>query len=192
MADESICTSPPKPEPGPLDITFLASPAIAPGAIALSSLPGGKYGGVKRNIVSDLKAIREAGIDEVFCLCTTSELGRYKIPSLLDEYKASGLTVHHFPMEDGSPPSEEQLKSILPLLHAACSSERKSLIHCRGGLGRSGTVLAVYIMCRFPDLSAEATIEKLRALRGPGAIQTVKQYNLLHECKPSLDLLAKS
>jgi hypothetical protein len=45
---------------------------------------------------------------------------------------------------------------------------------CKGGLGRACTVAALYLQ-EAAGLTAEASIERMRHLRGPGAIQTVRK-----------------
>uniref|UniRef100_A0A3P9PXK4 Cyclin-dependent kinase inhibitor 3 n=1 Tax=Poecilia reticulata TaxID=8081 RepID=A0A3P9PXK4_POERE len=58
---------------------------------------------------------------------------------------------------------------------------RKTVVHCYGGLGRSALIAACLLLQLSVTMTANEAIEILREHRGGGAIQTVKQYNFLHE-----------
>ncbi|XP_010785177.1 cyclin-dependent kinase inhibitor 3-like [Notothenia coriiceps] len=55
------------------------------------------------------------------------------------------------------------------------------LFSCYGGLGRSGLIAACLLLQLSVTMTPNKAIEILREHRGGGAIQTVKQYNFLHE-----------
>ena len=55
---------------------------------------------------------------------------------------------------------------------------------CKGGLGRACTLAALYLQEAPRALSADAAVERVRALRGPAAIQTVRQFNCVMEYAP--------
>ena len=79
------------------------------------------------------------------------------------------------PLKDMTAPNEiftsdffETQSSLLEYLR----SEKKIAIHCKGGLGRSGTIAA--LLLRHLGFSAEKSIELVRKSR-PGAIETEEQ-----------------
>ncbi|XP_036055348.1 cyclin-dependent kinase inhibitor 3 isoform X3 [Onychomys torridus] len=57
---------------------------------------------------------------------------------------------------------------------------------CYGGLGRSCLVAACLLLYLSDSVSPQQAIDSLRDLRGSGAIQTIKQYNYLHEFRDKL------
>ncbi|KAK3553901.1 hypothetical protein QTP70_013291 [Hemibagrus guttatus] len=121
------------------------------------------------------------GVQDVFVLCERAELVRYRVPCLLECYTRSGLSVHHLPFPDGGAPELHQCMRILDELQHCLHTQRRTIIHCYGGLGRSGLVAACLLLQLSVSMTPTKAIEILRELRGGGAIQTVKQYNFLHE-----------
>uniref|UniRef100_A0A7N4NWZ5 protein-tyrosine-phosphatase n=1 Tax=Sarcophilus harrisii TaxID=9305 RepID=A0A7N4NWZ5_SARHA len=57
---------------------------------------------------------------------------------------------------------------------------------CYGGLGRSCLVAACLLLYLSDTVSPQQAIDSLRDLRGSGAIQTIKQYNYLHDFRDKL------
>lgn len=82
------------------------------------------------------------------------------------------LTESHVPVADFEAPTEPQLETALGVIHAAVSAGEGVAVHCGGGLGRSGTVAACYLV----DLGQDwrAAVARVRAVR-PGAIETSAQ-----------------
>eukprot|EP00002_Diphylleia_rotans_P006830 TRINITY_DN16256_c0_g1_i1.p1 TRINITY_DN16256_c0_g1~~TRINITY_DN16256_c0_g1_i1.p1 ORF type:complete len:258 (+),score=43.93 TRINITY_DN16256_c0_g1_i1:61-834(+) len=56
--------------------------------------------------------------------------------------------------------------------------ERRILVHCRGGLGRAGTVAACLLLRIHSDASAQDAIRHVR-LHRPGAIETQRQVDFI-------------
>ncbi|TTU93279.1 Cyclin-dependent kinase inhibitor 3 [Bagarius yarrelli] len=130
----------------------------------------------------------EDGGDESYTPLQISwaELVRYRVPCLLECYTRSGLCVHHLPFPDGNVPEVHQCTRILDELQHCLHSQRRTVIHCYGGLGRSGLIAACLLLHLSTSMTPTKAIEILRELRGGGAIQTVKQYNFLHEFREIL------
>ncbi|MCQ4342729.1 MAG: dual specificity protein phosphatase family protein, partial [Sulfolobaceae archaeon] len=63
------------------------------------------------------------------------------------------------------------------------SKGKGNLIHCVGGIGRTGTVIAGYLMLT-ESLNAQQAVEEVRKYR-PGAVQTLNQFKLLLELEGS-------
>ncbi|KAK2513435.1 hypothetical protein Q9966_016123 [Columba livia] len=58
--------------------------------------------------------------------------------------------------------------------------------HCYGGLGRSCLIAGCLLLQLSDTLAPQQAIDSLRNLRGSGAIQTIKQYNYLHDFRENL------
>ncbi|NXP26486.1 CDKN3 inhibitor, partial [Scytalopus superciliaris] len=178
---------PAEEDPAPLHISWLSlSPLCSSEVLGLCSLPGCKFKDVRRNLQKDVGELKNCGIQDIFVLCTRGELFKYRVPNLIDTYQQHGMSVHHYPIPDGNTPDIATCCKILEELRSCLENNRKTLIHCYGGLGRSCLVAACLLLQLSDTLAPQQVIESLRNLRGSGAIQTIKQYNYLHEFRENL------
>ena len=84
-----------------------------------------------------------------------------------------GMREVHLPVEDFAAPTVEQIeRGVAEILEARAAGEA-SAVHCGGGLGRTGTLLACYLVLT-EGLDAQEAIERIRDLR-PGSVETVGQ-----------------
>eukprot|EP00053_Salpingoeca_punica_P020197 m.210393 g.210393 ORF g.210393 m.210393 type:complete len:223 (+) comp17818_c1_seq2:7589-8257(+) len=163
----------------PLDIQWLT---VTPQAsLALSSLPGRRFKEDIRSLQADLQVLREHNVSDVFVLNTAKELTRYRVPTLLQEYSAWGIAVHSHPFEDGCAPTVELMAAIAREVQEVWARGGRPLVHCYGGLGRTGLVACVLMRLMQPSMTNDEAIGAVRQLRGPRAIQTVKQYNFIND-----------
>jgi ADP-ribosyl-[dinitrogen reductase] hydrolase len=118
------------------------------GRIGITFCPG-KYdpqamtGALDRDLNRDLDAIRDWGAVAVVTLLELKELMLLRVEGLGKEVSRRNMLWFHLPIVDVSTPDArfeqawdvagESLRSIL-------RSGSNGLVHCRGGLGRSGTV----------------------------------------------------
>ena len=79
----------------------------------------------------------------------------------------------HLNVEDFGAPSIEELDASVKFIEEQIESGRPTMVHCAAGKGRTGTVLAAYLV-KNENLTAEKAIEKLRSIR-PGSVQSVVQ-----------------
>lgn len=142
--------------------------------IALSPLPG------RVDLESDLSKISENKITHVVTLVSDEELTHYKVGNLMARYSDLNLTVLHSPIPDYGTPSIEQMKTIITWVHKRVKSKQNVLIHCVGGLGRSGTVMAVYAKA-YLGKTAEEAINYVRSIRGEEAVETEGQQNFVKD-----------
>ncbi len=93
---------------------------------------------------------------------------------------SSVINYLHLPVEDYKAPTIEQLKSAISFIENEIRSNKSAvLVHCAAGKGRTGTILAAFLL-KSEHLSVEETIKKLRRLR-PGSIQTQVQEQILYQ-----------
>ncbi len=105
----------------------------------------------------DLKGIRKSGIGAIVNLC-----GEY---CDLHEIEAgSGFAVYYLPIPDECAPELAALKEALDWVSVRLAEGDKVLVHCRFGVGRTGTFLLALLMRRGMDFkSASKLLKKGRA-----------------------------
>ncbi len=154
----------------PLRVDFLPEAATGlPGRIGLTIAPGKKGAGMDgewdRDVDVDLARLRDVhGASVLVSLCEPHELTFLHIPDLWDRARAAGLQVEAYPFVDGGvPPSHAWLFPLVEALLQAAAEGRTVVIHCRGGLGRSGLVAACALVAR--GEGADRAMEIVRAAR---------------------------
>ncbi|XP_063355285.1 cyclin-dependent kinase inhibitor 3 [Pelmatolapia mariae] len=166
----------------PLHISWLPLSIVGcPQFLGICALPGCKYKEIRRCLQRDIEELQNQGVQDVFVFCTRGELSKYRVPSLLEVYQQRGFRVHHMPFLDGDAPELNQCCQILDELQISLKNDRRTVIHCYGGLGRSALIAACLLLQLSSTMTPNKAIEILRQHRGGGAIQTVRQYNFLHE-----------
>ncbi|XP_034050901.1 cyclin-dependent kinase inhibitor 3 [Thalassophryne amazonica] len=166
----------------PLNISWLPLSIVECSQfVGICALPGCRFKDIRRSLQGDIDNLQNQGVQDVFVFCTRGELQKYRVPSLLEVYEQRGFTVHHMPFPDGDTPELEQCSQILKELQLNLQNNRRTVIHCYGGLGRSALIIACLLLHLSSTLTPNEAIEFLRQHRGGGAIQTIKQYNFVHE-----------
>jgi protein-tyrosine phosphatase len=90
-----------------------------------------------------LAHLREAGVDLFLDL---TEAGEGDLPSYEHLIEDTGATYQRFPIADWSCPASQEMSSILDTIDAAIAAGRTVYAHCRGGIGRTGTVVGCYLV----------------------------------------------
>ena len=86
-----------------------------------------------------------------------------------------GLREVHLPVKDFAAPSSEQIeRGVEAILGALVAADESAAVHCGGGLGRTGTLLACYLLASGEGLGAGEAIGRVRAIR-PGSVETPAQ-----------------
>jgi len=89
----------------------------------------------------DLDRIKEAGIDAIVNLCG-------EFCDLHEIEKKSGFEVYYLPIPDECSPDLEAMEQALSWLDEAIYLGKKILVHCRHGIGRTGTFVSAYLLRR--------------------------------------------
>ena len=123
-----------------------------------------------------LKALYE--VDSLISLIETEELTLLQIPTLVSEANQRKISVLRSPVVDGSIPKLEQALSISQFALSLANGGQRVVFHCRGGLGRAGTLTACALT--HLGLSAKDAIVLTRKHR-PGAIENTTQEKFVHQ-----------
>ena len=83
----------------------------------------------------------------------------------------------HLMVEDYGVPNMEVLDEAVNYIDNKIQSGKPVLVHCAAGKGRTGALLAAY-MIKKENITAEQAIEKIRLMR-PGSVQSVTQETAL-------------
>jgi atypical dual specificity phosphatase len=117
----------------------------------------------------DLVWLRKQGIEVLLSL--TEDRPRR------DWVEQASLLVFHEPLMDMEAPTQEQLDRCVSAVRRATERNMGVAIHCGAGLGRTGTVLAAYLVATGMD--ANTAISRIRRLR-PGSIETEEQAQAVY------------
>ena len=128
-----------------------------------------------RDLGEDLDALVEQRVDALVCLLELDEMARLGIPDLLVAARHRGLDAIHAPIRDVSVPSVSEARSFIAQLLAR--PPRIVVVHCNGGLGRSGVVAGCLL--RALGVPAEETLPRLAKARGPDCPQTSEQRTFI-------------
>jgi atypical dual specificity phosphatase len=117
---------------------------------------------------TELIAAKEQGIRAIVSL-TGTPLNPEVVNRLGFEYMHSHIS---------GAPSIEQLDAIIGFIDQKNAESKPVLVHCGEGKGRTGTVLAAYLVSH--GYTADEAIRIVRAKR-PGSIQTAEQEDVIRE-----------
>lgn len=168
----------------------IAEIAFGAGRIGITICPGkidalAMTGPCARDLTIDVGTIAAWGARAVVTLLEDDEMTMLRVTGLGAAVVAAGMEWFHLPIQDVSIPDaafEEHWKTAGPHLEGIVRDGGRVLIHCRGGLGRSGTVAAVMLVQL--GISADHAIAQVRAAR-PGAIETERQEQYVRNLTPA-------
>jgi protein-tyrosine phosphatase/nicotinamidase-related amidase len=155
---------------GQLRVDWLDS-GPGPGKVGLTLLPGRRDLG--RDLDWDLAALQEEQVARVVCLVPSDELASYGAGDLLRQYAARGLRVHHSPIVDQGLSSLDEMRATVRFIQDGVAAGENVVVHCVGGLGRSGITAACWLVAE--GLPATAAIAEVRRIRSPRAVETDAQ-----------------
>jgi ADP-ribosyl-[dinitrogen reductase] hydrolase len=161
------------------------------GALGITFCPGKKGESVhgaawSRDLQTDLQAIHDWGASTLVTLMEQKEFKLLQVPDLEPRARALGLHWIHLPIEDLRAPCsrfETEWTAAGDDIRRRLRLGQKVVVHCRGGLGRAGTVAA----CILIDLgmSPGEALRRVRNVRR-GAIETAAQERYVAGYQPLL------
>lgn len=119
---------------------------------------------------NDLTWLRAQGIEAVLTLTET--------PLTADVLSRHAFTVLHLPITDLQAPTPGEIRRALEFIDQQRARERRVVVHCLVGQGRTGTILAAYLI-----RGGHSVAESLEAVRAvcPRAVENERQERALTE-----------
>ncbi len=170
-------------ETDPIEVSWLDTPSVR-GRIGLTLGPGKKATSAfgppwDRDLDTDLNRLASHhDVRLLVPLLEDHELLSLQIPGLQPRAEDYGMVVHRLPIPDGGIPSLARARIAISLALSAARAGYNVCFHCRGGLGRAGT-LAAMTLVRL-GANARDAIDEVRKAR-PGAIENVAQERIVRE-----------
>ncbi len=156
--------------PGPeASITMEGFTWIVDGELATMPLPGRN-----RSLTEDVEFLNHEGVRTVISLT--------EIPPPLE---TTSIRQTHIPIADFTAPTLEQMIEFVDVATESTGRGEPVAVHCAAGLGRSGTMAAVYLVAN--GASADEAIARVRELR-PGSIETEAQVEAVQRAEAHYSL----
>ena len=100
------------------------------------------------------------------------------IPSDAPVYESAGIAFLCLPVPDGGAPTMEQAEEFVCFVSEQQARGRPVAVHCEAGLGRTGTLLATYLVSQ--GETAGKAIQRIREVE-PVAVETARQIQFLEQ-----------
>lgn len=131
---------------------------------------GSGHPGLGSRLASALSSLRENAITAILSL-SEDPLER----ALLQEFD---FAYRHVPIADFTAPTPEQVEEAIRFIDEQTAQRHGVLVHCHAGMGRTGTLLACFLVSR--GWSPDEAIETVRRKR-PGSLEVASQERIVHE-----------
>lgn len=165
-------------------ISELAEDALG-GCLGLAACPGYRDGRFHPELlVADLDRVADWGAAAVICLLEPGEVEAVGLDRLSFEVRRRGIGWLNLPIRDHGLPGpefERDYGRVSARLAQALGGGNRVLVHCFGGLGRTGLFAARLLI--EAGMAPDRAIAKVRTAR-PGAIETSAQEAYLRGLAP--------
>tara|TARA_B100001105_G_scaffold214932_1_gene180234 strand:+ start:182 stop:676 length:495 start_codon:yes stop_codon:yes gene_type:complete len=102
----------------------------------------------------------------------------------LDKSWVQDVNYLHVLSNDMGVPEFNDLIYAVDFIHRRITNNEPVLVHCLAGMGRTGTILACYLV-KYQNMSADEAMQKVREER-PGSIQSYPQEEIIFRFSKSL------
>ena len=126
-------------------------------------------GGMRQPEIKDIPDLYNKGLRAVASFL--------EAPENIDEYRANNIENCWIPVEDDLAPTKEQVEEFSKFADKMKAEEKPLAVHCKGGNGRAGTMLAGYFILK--GRNSQEVLDWMRNIN-PKAVRTKIQEDFLH------------
>ncbi len=147
--------------------------SIGEGFIAIMAYPG-----VDGNAASAIASLARDGVRQVVSLLEPGEARALGLETEVQLVEAESMKFVSFPIPDmGLPASLDDFAGLARDLKHQVEAGENTLVHCRGGIGRSGLLAAAVLSCC--GVEARQACEQVTRIRGLRSPETTQQWEWL-------------
>lgn len=137
--------------------------------VVADELAGASLPGLWAPLQDDLGRLRKRGVGVIVTLTQDP---------LPPEAAEEGFRLIHFPIVDMGVPTPRAMRELCLEIEGHVAKGRSAVVHCRAGLGRTGTVLASMLISR--GASAEEALRSVRIVQSSYLQSAVQEGFLGH------------
>ncbi|MDD7984885.1 dual specificity protein phosphatase family protein [Lentisphaera marina] len=132
-------------------------------------LEDNKIGGMPKPPVEEIANLKKSGLGAIASFLEGQDN--------LEEYRENGIEFFWSPIVDDEAPTKEQVAEFVKFVEKTLEQGLSLAVHCKGGNGRAGTMLAAYYMSK--GKSSEEVLKFMRGIN-PRAVATEVQEQFLN------------
>jgi predicted protein tyrosine phosphatase len=142
--------------------------SIGKGCLAIMAHPASAG-----NAAGTIREIAEAGFHQVLSLLEPAEADLLGLAQEAELVTGQSMQFVSFPIPDmGLPACSEDFAQLVQRLFTQIEAGTNTLIHCRGGIGRSGLLASAVLIVGGRDIQvAFARVSRMRGMRVPETAQ---------------------
>lgn len=126
-----------------------------------------------------MSALRADGIDSVVSLLEHAESKKLGLAEEQSACHAAEMQFRQFPIPDFGVPLPEELHRLITQLADDLKAGHRIVVHCRGGIGRTGLVCSCILVASGMDADSAMNLVKLK--RGRCVPETEAQTNIIRQ-----------
>ncbi|MDF1726188.1 MAG: hypothetical protein P1U53_00430 [Sulfitobacter sp.] len=130
----------------------------------------------------DFAALRAEGATRILSLLEPAEATDLGLQDEAALCAANSLAFTHYPIPDYGLPDPDTFDALVERLFAGLEGGENLVLHCRGGIGRSGLVAAALLIRT--GVAAEQAMRQVSAARGCDTPETPQQRAFILNWRP--------